>query len=202
MKSILLKSLIGTILIAFLCQVSFVNAAQITKTLVEDTKITPPGVMAIYWREIPTFKKGTTVILNEYGEVIEGTLESYAELPCVSGEPFYYRHSYEAISINIVEPNRIRTFKAGTKVTFNSKGEVIKGTIGEIIASVPISQTSYIAVKKDTEVSFHGNGMIATCTLDYNTYLRPIGWQQNLTASYTNKLACPGFVEFKEKKII
>ena len=64
-----------------------------------------------------------------------------------------------------------------------------------------MNQTNRISVA-DAEVSFHKNGMLATCTLGSDSYLRPVGWQQILTENYTNSTACAGFVEFKVGKTI
>jgi hypothetical protein len=202
-KFFLLKVLTGTILISFLvfCHTG-ANAAQITKTLDDDTRITPPGVIAA--SIAPEFKKGTVVTLNEYGEVIEGTLASKAYLACVAGaSQFYIKYiTPVALNTNVVPWPRILEFREGTKVTFNTKGEVVKGTISNTAnhsVAIPLSQNSFIILKPFTEVSFYENGMLVTCTILLDTYLRPVGWQQNLTAGYTNKEAYPGFVEFKKE---
>lgn len=183
MKPFLSKVLLGTMLVTFLfvgyCPET--SAAPITKTLGEDTKITPPGVMAIIWISIPEFKQGTTVALNENGEVLEGILTSTERLPYVRGAVYY---------------PRVINFKAGTKVIFNNRGEVIKGTVDEL-TGIPISETDTVMVKAGGEISFHENGMLATFFPAFDIYLRSSKWQQNLTASYTNKVACPGFIEFK-----
>ena len=204
MKKILLKVLTGAILMTFLLfsHNIGVEAAQITKTLDIDTRITPSGTITISQSNMPTFKKGTTVILNEYGEVIEGTLSSDKIFPCVARGPFYYDYfnEYKLIPFS---PNRLLNFKGGTRVIFNDKEEVIKGTLADN-AEIPITIGNSIRVSKG-EISFHNNGIPAFFTLGSNTYLRPLGWQKNLEAGYTKKtndaefvINCPGFVEFKE----
>jgi len=209
MKKILLKVLTGVILMAFLLffHIASVDAARYTKTLNEDTRMTPPGVIVATWPEIPKFKKGTVVVLNEYGEVFEGILVENVELPYETGTsqdsirtaytplPMYF-YSYTT------EPKyRVLPFKGGTKVTFNDKGEVIKGIIRSSSERIDLNQTNHILVS-DGEVSFYKNGMLATCTLASASYLRPVGWQQILIENYTDNSACSGLVEFKSKKPI
>ena len=194
MKNILLKVLTGIILMAFIFfgYSAGAFAATTTKTLDNNTRITPPGTSSINWASIPEFKKGTVVTLNENGEVIEGTLSSAVFLQCVGEGKFYYRYYFDC-----VYPNRIIRFKEGCKVTFNDKGEVVKGTVAGALLSIPIDNRNYISLRDETEIIFHDNGIPAICTLDFDTYLRPIGWQKNLTAGYTDKINCPGFIEFK-----
>ncbi|HWR45659.1 hypothetical protein [Sporomusa sp.] len=210
MKYSLLKVLTGVILMAFLLfsHMASVDAARYTKTLNENTRITPPGVIVATWSNIPKFKKGTVVTLNEYGEVFEGILAEDVKLPYETGTsqdsirtaytplPFYvYSYTNE-------EPKyRVLPFKGGTKVTFNDKGEVIKGIISSSKESIDLNQANHILVS-DGEVSFHKNGMLATCILASDSYLRPVGWQQILTENYTDSSACSGLVEFKAGKAI
>ncbi|WP_094603363.1 hypothetical protein SPSIL_027420 [Sporomusa silvacetica DSM 10669] len=209
MKRFLLKVLTGVILMAFLlfCHIASVDAARYTKTLNEDTRMTPPGVIVATWSEIPKFKKGTDVMLNEYGEVFEGILAENVKLPYETGTsqdsirtaytplPMYF-YSYTT------EPKyRVLPFKGGTKVTFNDKGEVIKGIISSSSERIDLNQTNHILVS-DGEISFHKNGMLATCSLASASYLRPVGWQQILTENDTDNSACSGLVEFKSRKPI
>lgn len=186
----------------FFCHNSNVDAAQITKTLDVDTRMTPRGTITTPQSNMPTFKKGTTVILNEYGEIIEGTLASDKVFPCVGGGPFYYTYFNEYKFIPFT-PNRILNFKGGTRVIFNDKEEVIKGTLADN-AEIPITTGNNIRVSKG-EISFHNNGIPAIFILGSNTYLRPLGWQSNLSAGFTNKangvefvINAAGFIEFKE----
>jgi hypothetical protein len=211
-KYYLLKVLNGVILVAFLffCHNSGFAAAQITKTLDNDTKITPPGLIVAAWSEIPKFKKGTVVTLNMYGEVLEGTLAADVDLPYETGmtqnsiKPTAMAYTPPAF-IFIPSPtdtmptNRILPFKGGSKVTFNDKGEVIKGTLNGSNQNIVLNPTNHISVS-DGEISFHKNGMLALCTLANDSYLRPVGWSQILTENFTDAMACSGFVEFKARK--
>lgn len=199
---------VGALLIAFLFlgHSAAADAAKISKTLAEDVRITPPGVIVATTAQIPKFKKGTTAVLTEYGEVLEGVLIEDIDLPYETGAaqssvkqtytpvPFYV-YTYSTTTEN----NRVLSFKGGTKVIFNDKGEVIRGTVSN--GSIVLNQTTRISVS-DGEVSFYKNGMVETCTLGSDTYLRPVGWQKVLTENYTNDTACPGFVEFKSGKPI
>lgn len=211
MKFFSVKVLTGIIIMAFLffCHNESVDAARITKTLDENIRIMPHGVVVTTWDGIPKFKKGTVVTLNEYDEVFEGILAADVSLPYETGMsqdsirpsaytpmPFYvFSNSYTTTA------KRTLTFKSGTKITFNDKGEVIKGTLSSSNQSIALNQATYIQVSEG-EVSFHKNGMLATCTLANDSYFRPIGWSQILTENYTNNSACSGFVEFKGKKPI
>ena len=214
MKHYLLKVLNGVILVAFLffCHNSGVSAAQITKTLANDTRITPPGLIVAAWSEIPKLKKGTVVTLNMYGEVLEGILAEDVDLPYETGTtqnsikptamaytppPFIYIPSYT----DTTPTNRVLPFKGGTKVTFNDKGEVIRGTLNGSTQNIVLNPTNHIAVSEG-EISFHKNGMLALCRLANDSYLRPVGWSQILTDNFTDAMACSGFVEFKAGKPI
>ncbi|WP_371374834.1 hypothetical protein [Sporomusa aerivorans] len=208
MKNIFLKVLTGVTLMTFwfIGNNTSVDAAQITKTLTDNTRITPAGVIATSWGAIPKFKKGTVVTLNEFGEVFEGVLAENIGLPYESGRsqdsvrpasytpmPFYVIPSVPA---NVEPPKRILLFKGGTTVTFNDKGEVIKGTISTSGEDITLNSANRIRVASG-EISFHRNGMPATCTLAGDSYLRPVGWRQVLTDNFTENAACAGFVEFK-----
>lgn len=211
MKFSSLKILTGIILLAFLlfCHNESANAARITRTLDDNIRIMPHGVIVTTWENIPKFKKGTVVTLNEYGEVLEGILAADVSLPYETGAsqdstkpasytpmPFYvFTNTYSTPT------NRVLSFKSGTKITFNDKGEVSKGTLSGSKQSIVLNQATSIQVL-DGEVSFHKNGMLAACTLASDSYLRPVGWSQILTENDTNNSACSGFVEFKAKKPI
>lgn len=211
MKRILLKVLTGVIFMAFLlfCQTASVDAARYTKTLNENIRISPPGVIVSTWSNIPKFKKGTVVILNEYGEVLEGILAETISLPYETGtsqdsirSASYTPVPFYVYTNTVKEPTyRDLPFKGGTKVTFNDKGEVIKGIISGSNKSIDLNQANHILVS-DGEISFHKNGMLATCTLSSDSYLRPVGWLQILTENYTDSSACSGLVEFKAGKAI
>lgn len=212
MKNFLLKVVTGIILAVIL---SFgpngrVNAALITKTLDEDTRITPPGVIVATRDDIPVFKKGTVVTLNKYGEVLAGKLADTIRLPYETGAPDAMKKASYTPSMPIFIPYsvpdsqpkyRVLPFKGGTEVIFNDRGEVVKGTLSGSDESIELNPVNHILVSSG-EISFHKNGMVATCTLSKASYLRPVGWALLLTENYTANTACAGLVEFKGKKPI
>jgi hypothetical protein len=159
-----------------------VDAALISKTLDEDTRIAPPKVIVAMQGEIPMFKKGTVVILNEYGEVLEGVLAKTISLPYETGTPLEsIRPAAYTPPIMIpyyVQDNkpkyRVLPFKGDTKVVFNDKGEVVKGTTTAYRENIDLNQTNHILIN-DGEISFHKNGMVATCRLAKDSFLRPVG---------------------------
>lgn len=158
--------------------------------------------------EIPKFKKGTVVTLSEFGEVLEGVLAEDANLPYETGKSLEaVKQTYTPVPFYVFtytdtpNPNRVLSFRGGTKVTFNDKGEVVRGTLSGSNGSIALNQTNRIAVS-DAEVSFHKNGMVETCTLASDSYLRPVSWAQILTENYTRDAECAGFVEFKAGKPI
>ncbi len=223
MKS--LRVLAGIILIFLLfCPEAY--AAQITKTLAENTRITPPGVIVATRAAIPMFKKGTVVILNEFGEVVEGILAGDISLPYETGDSqdsvrstsIYVAPSpppvvivprpapvpppvFVPYSVTDKTPQiRVLFFRGGTKVVFNNRGEIIRGTISSD-QTINLNPTNCISVSRG-EISFYKNGMVATCTLASDSYLRPVGWSEILSDNFTERIACSGFVEFKGGKPI
>jgi hypothetical protein len=213
-KSYYSKVLTGAILIAimFFSHNAGVDAAQITKTLDNDTKITPPGIVVATWSEIPKFKKGTVVTLNMYGEVLEGILADDVDLRYETGiakEAFRpTAMAYTPPQIIFIPSNtevaptiRVLPFKGGTKVLFNEKGEVIKGTVNGANHTIILDLSNHINVSEG-ELSFYKNGMVASCTLANDTFLRPVGWAEVLKTNFTDNAACPGFVEFKAGPVL
>lgn len=200
------------------------HAARNSKTLDEKTRITPPGVIVAIRANIPMFKKGTAVILNDFGEVIEGILAENINLPYETGNsqnsvratvfmpgpqaPIFIPQPTPApppvfipySAIDMTPQIRVLSFKGGTKVVFNDRGEVVKGTVSTS-QTINLNPANQISVSEG-EISFHPNGMLATCTLDKDSYLRPVGWSQILTDNFTERIACSGFVEFKGGKPI
>lgn len=206
MKHYFLKVLAGMVIGVLFSMQSIYAAEIITQTLEKDTRITPPRVMAIKRVEMPMFKKGTVVTLNEYGEVLEGILAEDINLPYETGTS---RNSAATVSYTVpqyifiptvTEPQpqyRVLRFKDGTKVVFNDKGEVTRGTVCSD-RSVMLTQSNHIWVS-DGEIRFYKNGLIAICTLADDYYLRPVGWSQISTENNAN-IICTRLIEFKGKK--
>lgn len=213
MKSLIAKILAGLVLGAVMsaCGLSVADAATVTKTLEENTRISPPGMIVATAAEIPKFQKGTVVILNENGEVLEGILADDISLPYESGSTgdsvrqtsttymptpmIIYSYAY------LSPPNRLLLFKGGTKVSFNDKGEVYRGTLSGSNQNIALNLTNHITAS-DGPISFYKTGMVVTCTLAGDTYLRPLGWEKLSTVNNTAGIACQGFVEFKGGKTV
>lgn len=210
MKKSLSQTVAGMLLIAFFLvgYNASVDAAQYNRTLKENTRIMPPGIIVTKWDNIPKFKKETTVLINEYGEVLEGTLAENIRLPYVTGSSqsirpaAYTPPQFIFIPSAADEPiTKVLPFKSGTRIIFNDKGEVIKGTISSSTVILTLNQANQLRVSTG-EISFYKNGMLETCTLAEDYYLRPVGWRQILTENFTDNSACPGFIEFKSGKPI
>ncbi len=200
----------GTVLAAllFFCQSALGDAATITRTLEQNTRITPSGVIVAQRADIPMFKKGTVVTLNEFGEVLEGTLAEDIDLPYETGiamntvKPSYTPPPTVFVPYTVEAPPKYRVlhFKGDTRVLFNAKGEVINGTLSGP-DKISLNENNRLSVTSG-EIIFHKNGLPATCTLGADTYLRIVGWQQVLTDNFTDTIACPGYVEFKGGKLV
>jgi hypothetical protein len=197
------------VLLSF-CLAAAGNASPVTKTLDENTRMMPPGFIVTTWAEIPVFKKGTVVTLNELGEVLEGILANDVSLPYESGQAqdslkqtsTTYAPMPMIIMPTYISPQikRVLQFKEDTKVTFNEKGEVIKGTLySGSSQNIMLYPATYIAVGTGP-VSFYKNGMPVTCTLGSNSYFRPVGWINFPNANNSPTSACAGFIEFKSGK--
>ncbi len=172
------------------------------------------------------FQGGTEVIINDRGEVTEGTLASSDRL-------FPPNHS-----------ERLEFLK-GTRVVFNTRGEVVSGTLGQAYYTttkvatfvgvggyasssaadveekigyhrVPVpaspSKRSTIPVKINTAVSFHDNGTVKDCVIwvpekrnmdwfnvgikECYIPLRPVYWQKIVGNRHA------GFVKFKNGSVV
>lgn len=161
--------------------------AAITKTLEKDSELHPFGWMGGYL----AFKGGTTVNLNDNGEVITGILKCDEEIRCVGGDRILIRR-LPTMSLGYVK------FKGGTDeaVTFNERGEVIAGRLAEPMDIRPLSGGGEIHFE-DKYIAFHKNGAVATGTLRPGTYLRPVGWLN--VFKITNDA---GYIKFKAETVV
>lgn len=155
-----------------------------TKVLDKDTDLPVQGAVV----GLVTFKQGTTVELNESGEVISGVLKLNKELYCrnswyskVAGYSIYV--SYGRISI-----------KGGDAVTtFDEHGYVISGTLNEDADLIVVQNSAQqITLKYETPFAIDNNGNLLRGFPRSDTYLRPVGWQ-----SFMPKDHYAGFVKFK-----
>ena len=187
--------------------------AEITN-LTKDTKLHPQGWMV---GDQLKFKKETSVLTNELGEVISGILANdtflrpsgwqrvfndYSYISTYAGvDPFssHYQHFFVGKAYNIaVSSYGHLLYKGGTQVVFNEYGEVISGTIAED-ATIQLVKDKYglLNFRADNILSFYESGVVKSGVLDEDTYLRPVGWKNNYLAGES-----AGFVKFTAKKKI
>lgn len=152
------------------------------------------------------FKKNTTAILNDNGELISGTLNSDTYLRPVgwknivndfyfaeTGSLFFPRffhpiHTYDNVALSAY--GHIR-YKADAPVIFNAEGLVIKGTIDEdVTVALQNNKYGFVTFKEGTILTFDDKGAVISATLEKDTKLRPVGWKNNLNTT-------AGFIEFK-----
>ena len=192
-----------------------VFAEPISKNLHKNEELYPQG-----WSvgDQVKFKKDTSAILNDKGEVISGVLASDTYLRPQGWEriindyyfvsaytnrtpffPRYYRYWNNNSTYNIALSSygHIR-YKSGTTVKFSEQGTVLNGTVAdEITVGIGEGQYGFIAFKNGSVLAFYDNGAVKTGTLSEDTKLRPVGWQNNSVEREN-----VGFIEFKAKSVI
>lgn len=133
-----------------------------TKVLDQDTDFHPQGWTSGTLR----FKQGSQVELNDGGEIIAGVLK-YNEVLHSLG-----RGTHLLVISNYFE------YKAGTKITFDERGFVSSGTIGQdaYIYLIYISEPQ-VRFQGGTIISFDKDGNVINGTLNKDTSLRPVCWQ-------------------------
>lgn len=176
------------ILITFSISETF---AETTKNLTEDVKLHPIGWLT----ENIKFKAGTVVKLNDYGEVIEGTLASGNELMPVGWRrvirSFNTNQGWGDYGHGTENPGHLR-FKGNTIVSFNSRGEVVSGTL-EYDAFILLhpDRPGIVRFKCDEVIKYYDNGLVAEGAIRDDTLFKPSGW----TRMVGNGEA--GYVKFK-----
>jgi hypothetical protein len=170
--------------------------AESTKTLAEDTKLYPVGWFV---GDSVLFKGGTEVILNDFGEVIQGKLASSTDFL-----PVGWRGVVESFNFksgihygDSAKPGHLR-FKGNHIISFNNLGEVVSGTLdfeATIYLSFP-NKKGIIILKGGTFIKYHDNGVLAEGTLEKEKLLKPSGW----TTMANNGQA--GFIKFKDGTVI
>ncbi len=155
-----------------------------TKVLDRDTDLPIQGSVT----GLVTFKQGTTVELNERGEVISGVLKSNQEVYCRSG-------SYTLIKLydTILGFSCIRIKGGDAVTTFDEQGSVISGTLNEDAELIIVNNKAQkISLKYETPFAIDKNGNLLSGFPKSDTYLRPVGWQ-----NFMPKDNYAGFVKFK-----
>ncbi len=185
-----------------------------TRLLDKDTKLHPQG-----WSvgEFIEFKSNTSVTLNEWGEVVTGTLDKDAFLTprgwnriindyyfvtaFSDMRPWFYRYNLPMIDkkYDIAIPGYGHVlYKGGTIVTFDGQGNVLSGTLKEK-ATIRLIEGSYgfITAKGGTVLTFYPSGAVLSAVLEEDTHLRPMGWKHHFTGSDT-----AGFIKFSKGKTV
>lgn len=198
------------ILTSLLCfAASSLAFADSSRTLDKNTELHPQG-----WSvgETIKFKKKTAVRLNGVGEVISGTLaddtylrpqgwqrvinDNYFVSAYTGGAWFPRHHRYWPGSIyNIALPSygHLR-FKDNTAVTFSAQGTVLSGTVAaRATISLGDGQYGFVTFADNSILEFYDDGAVKMGTLNEDTQLRPVFWQQNMADNFN-----AGFVEFKK----
>ena len=197
--------------IGFLLAVPAVQAE--TKTLERNTKLYPQGWAVGDQLE---FKKGT-VVTNELGEVVSGTLKEDTFLQPRGWErvinDYYYVTAYADIGPFFPRFHRMFTdrsynmaipgyghllYKGGTPVTFDEDGEVLSGTLAEqATVRLLAGKYGFLTFKENTVLTFYASGTVKSGVMDSDTSLRPAGWRKNSAADDS-----AGFVKFSAKKVV
>jgi hypothetical protein len=180
----------------------------------KETKFHPQG-----WTvgDFIEFKKGTTITLNELGEVISGVLakdtflyprgwarviNDYYYITAYSDPiPYGYRFHHRLVdrSYNMAIPgyNHLQ-FKGGTAVTFSQSGDILTGTIvGTAVLRLVEGKYGFISCRANSVLTFYDSGAIQSAVLAEDTYLRPFNWQKLL-----RQPEAAGFVKFCANKPI
>lgn len=201
------RMLVLALLLCF--SVSSLAMADSSRALDKNTELHPQG-----WSvgETIKFKKKTSVRLNDMGEVISGTLaddtylrpqgwrrvinDNYFVSAYTGGAWFPRHHRYWPGSVyNIALPSygHLR-YKDNTAVTFSTQGNVLSGTVAsKATLSIGEGQYGFVTFADNSILEFYDNGAVKMGTLNEDTQLRPVFWQQNM-ADNSNA----GFVEFKK----
>lgn len=208
--SVLMEVAVGTL--CLLLTVSGVSAES--RLLQKDAKLHPQG-----WSvgELVEFKGSTTVMLNQWGEVVTGTLdkdtwltprgwdrivqEYYYVTATSDMRPWFFRYSLPAVdrqyTIAIPDHGHL-LYKGGTEVTFDDQGNVLSGTLKEkVIIRLVEGRYGFITAKGGTMLEFSPSGAVLSAVLEEDTLLRPAGWQLNANGSDT-----AGFMKFSKGKKI
>ncbi|MDR3563267.1 MAG: hypothetical protein P4N59_17795 [Negativicutes bacterium] len=146
-----------------------------TKVLNQDTDFCPQGWTA----GSLNFKHGTTVELNDRGQVISGVLNhTYTLRP--AGVAFV------AQSMGMAAPYHswYIYYQSDTSVTFDEHGWVLSGTTASDTDVYLIPNVEpLIKLRKGSVISFDKDRNLISGTIDDNTFLHPAGWTKFLPNS-------------------
>lgn len=155
------------------------------------------------------FRKGTEVVLNEIGEVVEGTLNEAVWLRPVGWQaiiqdysfaagyvdvrPFFPRMTHSTYQMALLNFGHL-PYKEKTKITLNEEGLVLVGTLKDDV-TIALMQGKYgfVKLKSGEELAFYPNGKLKSGTLAEDTKLRPVGWKARLELDRERV----GYIEFR-----
>lgn len=155
------------------------------------------------------FRKGTEVVLNEIGEVVEGTLNEAVWLRPVGWQaiiqdysfaagyvdvrPFFPRMTHSTYQMALLNFGHL-PYKEKTKITLNEAGLVLVGTLKDDV-TIALMQGKYgfVKLKSGEELAFYPDGKLKAGTLAEDTKLRPVGWKARLELDRESV----GYIEFR-----
>lgn len=155
------------------------------------------------------FREGTTAVLNERGELVEGTLNEEAYLRPVGWRSIIQDYSYAAAYLdarpffprmaNSSHQAVMMTFghlpyKEKTKIVLDENGYVLRGTVkDDVTIGLVEGRYGFVTLKGGNEMVFYPDGKLKSGTLKEDTNLRPVGWQDYLARDKANA----GYVKFR-----
>lgn len=160
------------ILLAFML-IPSIALCSTTRLLDQDTDLRPQGWAGGSLK----FKQGSTVELNERGEVISGAL--------------VYRHDLRPTGQAWVSRGSIAPyhswyiyFAGNSSIIFDERGRVLSGTLGEDVDAYLIPNVEpLIKFRQGTVISFDKLGNLISGTLDRDLFLCPAGWRTFLPSN-------------------
>lgn len=161
-------------------------------TLKEDTEMHPQGWIA----GSLNFKGGTTVIINDFGEVISGIMSvNYQEQLEPAGKAVITNISVVGGDIQR-HHGKIGYRDSIAPVVFNSRGQVINGALGaDTLVWLCDKHLPGLLAKGGTILTFTDDGAVRSMTLARDTYLRPLEWK-------VLNLPNAGFLKFKAQTVV
>ena len=169
-----MKKLFALILVfLFVPAIALCSTAKI---LDQDTELRPQG-----WTSgALKFKQGSTVELNDRGQVITGVLKEDTYVLRPAGV------AYVSLAMYVTPPYHswYIYFQGGQSVTFDERGRVLSGTISSDTDAYLIPNADpLVRFKKKTILNFDRNGNVTNGTICDDTFLSPAGWEKFLNNS-------------------
>ena len=155
------------------------------------------------------FRKGTVVMLNDIGEVVEGVLNEEAYLRPVGWQSIIQDYSYAAAYLDarpffprmassghqaVMMTFGHLPYKEKTGVVLDENGYVLRGTVkDDVTIALVEGRYGFVTLKGGNELVFYPNGKLKSGVLKEDTNLRPVGWQKRLMPNTSTA----GYVMFR-----